>query len=235
MPGALAGKIALVTRRRARHRPRRRAEARPRGLRRRGQLLQQRRRGRNPLRRDPRARAPRGRHPGQRRHPGFGRRDLRRVRQAFRPARHPGQQRRVGRAEADGRDDAEALALVHGNQRARAQSAHPARPAADARRRAHHRHVEPGRAAGDARLRLHRRVEGRAGVARARARAGARAARHPRQHGQRRRRRHRRARLLPEPRRAARELRGSARRPGRCSRPRTSPAPSTCSACPKPR
>ena len=31
------------------------------------------------------------------------------------------------------------------------------------------------------------------------------------------------------------ELRARARRPGRCSRPRTSPAPSTCSACPKPR
>ena len=140
----------------------------------------------------------------------------RRIRQAFRPARHPGQQCGIGGPEADGRNDAEALALVHGNQRARAQSPHPARPAADARRRAHHRHVEPGRAARDARLRLHRRVQGRAGVARARARAGARAARHPRQRGQRGRRRHRRARLLPEPRRAARELRASARRPGRC-------------------
>ena len=39
---------------RARHRARRRAEARPRGMRRRGQLLQQRRRSRDPLRRDPR-------------------------------------------------------------------------------------------------------------------------------------------------------------------------------------
>ena len=41
----------------------------------------------------------------------------------FDRARHPGQQRRVRRAEADGRDDAEALALVHGDQRARAQPA----------------------------------------------------------------------------------------------------------------
>ena len=54
------------------------------------------------------------------------------------------------------------------------------------RRRAHHRDVEPRRAAGDAGLRLHRRVEGGAGVAGAGARAGARAARHPRQRGERR-------------------------------------------------
>ena len=94
-------------------------------------------------------------------------------------------------------------------------------------------HVEPRRVARDARLRLRRRVEGGARVARARARAGARAARHPRQRRQRRRRRHRRARLFPEPRGAARRLRAAHAGRAGADAARTSPAPSTCSACPK--
>ena len=170
-------------RRRPRHRPRHRAEARRGGLRRRGQLLQQRRGGRNPLRRDPRARAgARSRSRAAWASPIRVDEIVRRIRQAFRPPRHPGQQRGVGRAEADVEMtlkhwrwcmETNALALNLLTQRGLPLMPSGARIIA---------HVEPRRAARDARLRLHRRVEGRAGVARPLARAGARAPGHPRQH-----------------------------------------------------
>ena len=127
-----------------------------------------------------------------------------------------GQQRRQRRAQAHGRHDAQALALVPGDQRARVQPARAARAAADARRRAHHRDVEPRRAARDAGLRLHRRVQGGARVAGARARAGARPARHPRQRGERRGRRHRCAAAISRTARSCSRISRSARRRVRC-------------------
>ena len=58
---------------------------------------------------------------------------------------------------------------------------------------------------------------------------------HPRQHGQRGRGRYRRAAALSRIARSCWRTSRGARRRGRCSRPTTSPAPCTCSACPRPR
>ena len=156
--------------RRARHRPRHRAEARaPRAAtspsttttaptKREALCAEIRALGRRAVR-----------DPGERRHPRQRRRDVRRVRQALRSRRHPRQQRGQRRAEADGRDDAQALALVHGDQRACAQPPRAACAAADARTAAAIIAMSSlGAHAGDAGLRLHRRVEGGAGGAGAR-------------------------------------------------------------------
>ena len=101
------------------------------------------------------------------------RRTLRRVREALRPGSTSWSAMPPAAFSADHRDDAQALALVHGNQCAGAEPAHAARAAADEGRRAHRRALQPRFGARDAGLRLHRRVKAARGP-RARARAGAR-------------------------------------------------------------
>ena len=135
------------------------------------------------------------------------------------------------------RADAEALALVPGDQRPRASPRSRTAPAPlMPRGRTHHRPVEPRRLARAARLRLRRRLEGRARVAGPRLALRARPARHPRQ---------RRAapawstptRCAPSRSRdamlaefAARDAAGAS-----ADAPPTSPTPSTFSACPRAR
>ena len=86
-------------RRRARHRPRDRAEARRRRLRRGGELLQQPRRGRGPVRRDPRARAgARSRSRRASAMPDSVDELFVELQQALRPSRHRREQRRERRA-----------------------------------------------------------------------------------------------------------------------------------------
>ena len=149
---------------RPRHRPRLRAQARVGGLRHRRQLLQQPRGSRRPLQRAARPRAgARSRCRRASAIPDSVDEMFEALAQAVRPARHRREQRGVRRAEAGDGDEAQALALVPGDQRLRAEPARAARAAADERRRAHRRDVEPGRAARDAELRLRRRVEGGAG------------------------------------------------------------------------
>ena len=198
MPGPLAGKVALVTGARARHRPRERAQARVGGLRRRRQLLQQPRRSRGALRRVARRSAGA---PSRSRAASAMPDSVEEMFAAFAQALRPRSTSSCRNAASGVLKPAMEMKLKHWrwcletNAFALNLLAQHAVPLMQ-RRRAHRRDVEPRRAARDAELRLRRRVEGGAGSAGAHARAGARAARHSRQRGVRRRGRHRRARVL---------------------------------------